>query len=124
MLIDVYCYKVKSLQGSNLRLKELKDVFILNKLQLHNSSSVIYFQDDQISTYANEIWKSEKSKLVDHTGKVNQAPGIDEKGRTMGDIIHTYEDQLPLIPDFTFLKCSTIKESGHGFSTREERESH
>lgn len=123
MLIDVHCYTVKGVRGSKLPLRNLKDVLVLNKLQLHHSSSVIYFHDYHLSNYASEIWRSEKTKLVDHTGKVNQAPGIDESGTAMGDIIHSYEDQLPLVPSFTFLKYSSITENEYVFSTREERTS-
>ena len=120
MLIDAAAYKLKKLNSSVHSIRNLRDVALINKLQIHNSASAVYFSDFQYSQYVVELWRQEKTRLIDHIGKVVEAPGIDHNGEPMGDIIHAFEEQLPLIPKFSFLEYREVPENEYQFTSREE----
>lgn len=103
MLIDRNIYKIKKLRGNTLSVRSLQDISMINKLQIHNSVSAVYFSDFKYSQYIKELWQQENDRLVDHVGKVVEAPGYDHNGNSMGDILHFFEEQLPFIPKLSFL---------------------
>jgi hypothetical protein len=120
MLIDEAAYKIKKFHSSVYSVRNLRDVALINKLQIHNAASAVYFSEHRYSQYATELWRQEKTKLIDHIGKVVEAPGIDHNGEPMGDIIHSFEEQLPLIPKFSFLEYKEMPESEYQFSRRQD----
>lgn len=120
MLLDERTYKIKKFRNSILLVRNLIDIAALNKLQIHNASIAVYFSDYQYSHYASELWRQEKVRLVDHRGKVVEAPGVDHNGEPMGDIVHSFEEQLPFIPKFSFLEYQELPEEEYRFSLREE----
>ena len=89
-------------------------------MQIHNAVSAVYFSDFQYSQYVHGIWRQEKERLVDHKGKVVEAPGFDHTGEAMGDIFHSFEEQLPFIPRLSFLEYQETPEEEYKFSRREE----
>lgn len=104
LLYDSSIYNLKRTKNSIIKINELLDVAQLNKLQLHNASNGVYFSDFQFSKYVKDLWQQEKEKLIDHRGVVVEAPGFNDKKEAMGDIIHSYDRQLPLIPDLSFFR--------------------
>lgn len=120
MLLDKRTYKIKRFRNSILPVKNFRDIAALNKLQIHNASIAVYFSDYQYSHYISELWREEKARLVNHRGKVVEAPGIDHNGEPMGDIIHSFEEQLPFIPRFSFLEYQELPEKEYRFSMREK----
>lgn len=118
MLIDEARYHIKRLHGAVLAGRALADVASINKLQIHNASNAVYFGELRYSQYIAELWRQEKSRLRDHRGNVVEAPGIDQYGEPMGDILHAFEPQLPFIPRFSFLEYQELPEEEYRFSRR------
>jgi hypothetical protein len=120
MLIDERLYKINQFRSSGYPIRDLSDVAKINKLQIHNATSAIYFSDFKYSRYVSELWRQEQKTLVDHKGKLVEAPGFYHNGESMGDIIHSFEEQLPLVPKFSFLKYFEIPEREYRFSRRKD----
>lgn len=96
MLVDDYLYKLKAAAENRIFLKDLKDVASLNKLQLHAAASAIYFADEKYAAYVRSLWDQEHSTLNPHEGVTREAPGFSsETGKSIGDIFHAYERQIP-----------------------------
>ena len=119
MLIDEKKYYIKSTKNSTITLKSLKDVSIINRLQIHNATSAVYFSDYKYSGYVTDLWAIEKDRLVQHNGKVVEALGVDENNIYAGEIMHAFEEQLPLIPKLSFLSYTQLKEYDYSFSRRD-----
>ncbi|HHT9113890.1 MAG: DUF4238 domain-containing protein [Planctomycetes bacterium] len=120
LLFDANSYRIKGVRNSVLSVRDLKDVAALNKLQIHNASNAVYFSEYQYSRYVSELWRQEKTKLREHRGTVVEAPGFDHDGEPLGDIVHSFEPQLPFFPDFIFLYHEIVQEKDYRFSRREE----
>ena len=120
MLIDSRVYKIKKLRNFLVMIRDKKDIAAINKLQIHNAASAVYFSKFKYSQYVCGLWKQEKAKLADHKGKVVEAPGIDHTGEPIGDILHSFEEQLPFIPRLSFLEYQEVPEEQYIFSRREE----
>ena len=111
LLVDSYVYRIKKIIGSVVKLTQFPDVVMLNKLQIHNAASAIYFSEYKYADYVTELWRQERNELTDHRGVVVEAPGLDRNGN--GDIIHTFDRQLPLIPKLSFLQHAEVEENTH-----------
>lgn len=120
MLIDERAYKIKKLRNSILPVRNKTDIAAINKLQLHNATSAVYFSNFKYSQYVCGLWKQEKAKLVDHKGKVVEAPGFYHTGEPMGDILHSFEEQLPFMPRLSFIEYQEVREEEYRFSRRGE----
>jgi hypothetical protein len=103
MLIDEKTYQIKKLHGTVLAIRNLKDVAALNKLQIHNAFSSIYFSDIQYSEYVKHLWIQEKKKFINLECKVTEIPEFDNNGELTSYLIHSFEPQLPFIPKLSFL---------------------
>lgn len=123
MLIDERNYRIKKINDTVLPVTKLEDISALNKLQIHNASSSIYFSDYNHCCYVSELWRQEKRRLVEHQGYVNIAPGFNHNGEPLGDICHSFEKQLPYIPKFSFLKYQMLPEMKYRFARRRETSS-
>jgi len=113
LLVDSYIYKVKKLINSVVKLTQFSDIANLNKLQIHNAANTVYFSEYKYADYVSELWRQERNALSNDRGAVVEAPGVDQSGNGIGDIIHTFEHQLPLIPKFSFLQHSEVNECTH-----------
>ena len=118
MLIDERTYRIKKFRSSVLAVRDLKDVAALNKLQIHNASSAVYFSDSQYSQYVKYLWMEEKKNLVEHNGKVIETPEFDNNGELVSYLIHSFEQQLPFIPKLSFLEYQELPENDYKFSQR------
>jgi hypothetical protein len=118
MLIDERAYRIKKLRGSVLAVRDLKDVAALNKLQIHNASSAVYFSDNQYSQYVANLWMQEKRKLVEHQCKIIEASGFYHDGKPIDEILQFFELQLPFIPKLSFLEYQELPENDYKFSPR------
>lgn len=104
-------------------ITKLEDIAALNKLQIHNANSSVYFSDYKYCGYVSELWRQEKRRLVEHHGYVNLAPGFSHDGEPLGDICHSFEKQLLYIPKFTFLNYQMLPEMKYRFARRREMSS-
>ncbi|MEZ8321484.1 DUF4238 domain-containing protein [Vibrio splendidus] len=120
ILLDVFVYRIKKFRDGIYPVRSLSDVAALNKLQLHNALSTVYFHDDKYSKYVESLWNDEKLKLFDHQGRVVEAPGKYHYGEDAGDILHAYEPQLPFIPKFSFLDYEEVLAEEFDFFTRDD----
>lgn len=116
MLIDERVYKINGLQNDNLFITDLNDVSALNKLQIHNAVNTIYFSDFRYSSYIHELWQEEKNILI----KNNQDEFINLLSELnnieMFDITHSFEKQLPYIPNFSFLEYQELLEKDYKYN--------
>jgi len=113
MLIDPSVYKWRCTKNMTIAVRALKDIAFLNKLQIHNASSAIYFSDYKFGAYVHALFEDEKEALRQHHGSINEAPGIDANGDSMGEVFHSFEKQLPLIPRLGFLKYEELEEENY-----------
>jgi hypothetical protein len=65
------------------------------------------------------LWEQERTRLADNRGAVYEAPGFDQNGESMGDILHSFERQLPLIPRLGFVQYNEVQEGEYRFARRE-----
>lgn len=120
LLFDSRVYRVKGGICAVRKIRSLRDVAAMNKLQIHNASLAVYFSNYMHASYVEELWRQERQHLRGNEGKVLEAPGYDETGASMGDIVHSFTPQLPYLPEFTFLRYDAIDESEYQFSSRAE----
>jgi len=118
MLIDEKKYQIKKLHGTVLAIRNLKDLAVLNKLQIHNAFSSIYFSDIQYSEYVKHLWTQEKKNLIELEFKVTEIPEFDNKGELTSYLIHSFEPQLPFIPKLSFLDYQELPEKDYKFNRR------
>jgi hypothetical protein len=121
-LVDSACYTVNRVRNHQIQLRDLRDVAALNRLQIHAASTCAYFQDEAMARYITHLWEEERKSLNDHAGKVVEAPGFDvDTGEALGDILHTFEPQLPYHLRLSFLGYQEADERQYQFSRRSER---
>ena len=121
-LVDSDRYTVKRLRDHQVCLHDLRDVAALNKLQIHGASTCAYFHDDAMARYVSHLWEDEGRSLSEHAGKVVEAPGCDaNSGEPLGDILHTFQPQLPFHLRLSFLNWQQADEHQYRFSRRSER---
>lgn len=121
-LLDDSVYKVRCRLPDVLPVRDLRDVSTLNRMQIHNAASAVYFHHRSFSPYVVSLWLQEHRLLEENRGAVVEAPGVDQRGEPVGDIFHCFEKQLPLIPRLSFLKYSQIPQhSEYPFSRRDAR---
>jgi uncharacterized protein DUF4238 len=118
ILIDGKVYRIKGLRNSIVKMRNLADVAALNKLEVHNATSAVYFSEYRFSQYVSNLWRQERKRLADHQGKVVEAPGFDENGEPIGDIFHSFQPQLPLIPRLSFLEYRELPAKEYRFGSR------
>lgn len=121
VFLDESVYQLTRRTADFLPVRDLLDVSILNRLQIQNASSAVYFHDYTFAPYVVSLWRQERPRLADNRGAVVEAPGFDHNGQPMGDIFHSFEKQLPLIPRLGFLRYIEEPEREYRFSRREER---
>lgn len=119
LLLDAKSYKVTRVIDSQIVLKSLDDVAGLNKIQIHASTNCVYFSDYKFAPYVQNLWEQEKASLSKNLGMVVQAAGrSSETGAPMGDIIHSFQPQLPYRLKLSFLAHDVIGDAGYRFSRR------
>jgi hypothetical protein len=113
-LIDPATYRLRRLRGSLISITNLSDVAGLNKLQIHNASSAVYFADFRYARYVHALWQQEQHRLSDHVGQVVEVPALDEHGNPTGnDILHAFEPQLPMRLSLSFIEHELIRPSDY-----------
>lgn len=124
MLLDAACYRVRHLRDHQIQVRELNDVVSLNKLQIHAASACIYFHDFRFAPYVAELWRQERAALAEHAGTVVEAPGFEaQSGNPIGDIVHSFQPQLPFVLALSFLQYEVLGDDRCQFERRSERRS-
>lgn len=105
MLFDETAYDIRGARDGRIAVREFADVVSLNKLQLHAASDCVYYDRESWGPYVHALWSQESRRLSSHKGKVVQAPGFDaETGEALGDIVHSFNPQLPIRLRLSFLR--------------------
>lgn len=112
MFIDHKAYNLQGESKGALNIKFVKDVDQLNKLQILNSSSAVYFGNPEGSTYVYRLW-SEVRRYLDDTPKGMIGEALLQDGEDTKEVIHIYDRQLPLMPSFSFLKYEKASRDSH-----------
>lgn len=119
LLLDDARYKLKRVRDNKVKINDLRDVMALNKLQIHASASCIYFNDIKFDAYVREIWQQERQKLTSHSGRVIEAPSFAaENGEPLGDVVHSFEPQLPYRLSLSFISHPIISDDKYRFDHR------
>ncbi|WP_423822117.1 DUF4238 domain-containing protein [Salinisphaera sp. SPP-AMP-43] len=118
MMLDGDAYGIKGRCHSAKAVRDLRDVAAINKLQLHSAVNSIYFSSESHARYVQELWRQEKGRLSKHAGIVTEAPGFDQIGESIGDVIHSYQPQLSFMPKLSFLRYQAISEEQYAHPRR------
>ena len=119
LFLDEKVYQLKPKNVEFLPVRDLLDISALNRLQIQNASSAAYFHDYKFAQYVTSLWEQERTRLSDNRGALVEAPGFDQNGESTGDIIHSFERQLPLIPRLGFIQYNEVLEREYRFARRE-----
>ncbi len=120
LLLDPMAYHVYTGHDYIVHVESLDDVNQLNKLQIHNSFKSVYFGDYKFAAYMKSLWVEERSCLAKAEDRFIQAPGYDQSGNPIGDIIHIYEPLLPFRLRLSFLTHDIIGDGDFKFARRHE----
>jgi hypothetical protein len=117
-LVDPETYRVKGVRDDQVSVRSLLDVANLNKLQLHNAASTVYFSDFRHAIYVKGLWEEENKRFQEHVMKVIEAPSFDRHGEPMGAILHCFESQLPVKLTLSFLEHVVIGDGDYRSARR------
>lgn len=119
LLIDPMHYSVKRIRAGNVvHVRELRNVAIINKLQIHSATTAIYFSDYKHADYVRSIWSEENKKLSANLVAVVEAPSFDHKGTPQGEIVHSFAPMLPVNLSLSFLEHEILGDSDYSFAER------
>ncbi|WP_345988734.1 DUF4238 domain-containing protein [Sulfurimonas sp. HSL1-2] len=79
------------------------DIASINKLQLHHSLNAIYFSENVSPKYIRKLWKQQRHSFRTDKMKVVVASALDHKGNDMGEVMHSYEPQIPYSLNLSFI---------------------
>jgi hypothetical protein len=109
VLWDRRRYHVTGHDGWMLHLTCESDIDALNCLQLHGARSSVYFGRSEDRPYVRDLWERQRDALSVPRPNVGSAPGIDALTREpIGDIIHTFEPQLPYDLTLSFVSYAPV----------------
>ena len=119
LLLDEGVY-TGSLIGNNFfEIENDCDVTSINKLQLHHSLNAIYFSEDMDFKYIKRLWRQQRNSLKKITPNFVTAPAMDHDGVAMGDIMHSFEPQIPHTLNLSFLSSNILDDSSYIFRYRD-----
>lgn len=107
MLYDKNAYKIIGETKDCFSLKHSSDVDELNKVQICNAASTVYFDDYGLAPYITRLWGLTKAHL-ENTPKGIVQEGILLDGDDEKEIVHFFEKQIPLMPKLSFVKYEEI----------------
>lgn len=119
LLIDARRYKVKRVVNYNtVNIKDTNDVSLINRLQILSATSSIYFSDYRYKDYVHYLWSLDGDKDYDNSAVIVEAPGFDQDGNRIGDIMHSYAPLLPIKMRLSFLDHLILGDEQYQFEER------
>jgi hypothetical protein len=105
LLVDHAVYHTPCIPDSNVELTAPGDVATLNSLQVYGSQNCVYFSNQSDSAYVRDFIAVRPPNEDDHLGGFNvlrpeRQAGLDGEG----ELLHTYEPQLPVDLDLSFIR--------------------
>ncbi len=118
LLLDENIYNGSLIGNNFFEIENDFDVTSINKLQLHHSSNAVYFSEEMNQKYIKKLWKQERSSLKSLNINFNVAPAIDHNGIAMGDVMHSFEPQIPYRLNLSFLSSEILDDKHYTCSCR------
>lgn len=119
LLLDENTYRIRGLRSKNIiHIRQLSDVSMLNRLQLHSASNSVYFSEYKCDEYVRTLWRQERISITDNLVNVVEAPGVDEEGNQEGELLHTFAPLLPIELRLSFLSHAIIDDKSYKFERR------
>lgn len=103
LLIDETAYSGELIGKHYFEITNSFDISNINKLQLHNSSKAIYFSEDTSKKNMKKLWRQQRKKFQTKKIEFIVAPAFDHDGAAMGDVMHSFECQLPFMLNLSFI---------------------
>ncbi|MCT9812431.1 DUF4238 domain-containing protein [Acidovorax sp. Be4] len=116
---DPLSYNVRKGENGIRTTNIASDITSLNRLQFHTASNCVYYAKNSDDSYLQYLWKTEHSNLV---GKNLVSREFNHQARSDGtssSILMTYEPQIPIDLNLSFLSVKNI-EFPSEINTREE----
>ncbi|TDR73356.1 DUF4238 domain-containing protein [Paludibacterium purpuratum] len=93
-------------------LKNENDVHEINKLQLHESFSSVYFGSEKHEAYLEKLWKDANPSQEKGRKSIEQLPELTLDGIPTGrHVFSTSEPEPTFFPSLSFLKCKDLSQS-------------
>lgn len=120
LLIDAKRYKVKRVVNNNtIYIKDINDISLINRLQILSATSSVYFSDYKHKDYVHYLWSLDEDKDYDNSAIIVEAPGFDQDGNSIGDIMHSYAPLLPIKLRLSFLHHLILGDEQYHFEERD-----
>jgi|GEM_PF-1657732 len=107
LLYDPAVYHLKQAAALCQEITSVADIANLNALQIHAAEQNVYFSDATVEPSLRELLtaqrpllKADQGRLLVHSGDDVQFEG---REKPSGELIHTFEDQLPVTLDLSIL---------------------
>lgn len=119
MLSDDQVYGGNRLKSVFIDIMERCDVSQLNALQLHHSLNAVYFADADDEEYVTLLWSAHKNRIVPPRMDfgIRKEWLVDGKPPD-GTLYHTFEPQLNIKLDLSFIECTPAKAEDYKFRRR------
>lgn len=119
MMIDPEAYTGTFANGPFCDITDRSDVSHLNALQMHHSSSAIYFADISDAEYVEALFQTHAPRIVkpQATFRVRTDVLVDGKPSD-GEVMHAFEPQLNHNLSLSFVDCTPVMPEGVSFRHR------
>jgi len=118
LLLDESVYNGSLMGNHFFEIENEHDITSINKLQLHHSLNAIYYSEDIDLRYIKRLWRQQRSSLKQVGTNFITAPAINHDGISMGDIMHSFEPQIPYMLNLSFLSSDILDDSKYIFRYR------
>lgn len=110
---DPKVYTVAADDKNVVHVTQEEDVSALNKLQLHNAHSCVYFGKPDKSEYVRALWEQEIEGHGRVLGEFEKGQGYDsQSGAKIGTIFHMFEPQVQYPLRLSFVRGNAITDPG------------
>ncbi len=118
LLIDEIVYHGNIIGKHFFEIDNNFDITNINKLQLQHSMNSIYFSDSMDTKNIKRLWRQQRSTLKTTRMEVNVGVGKNTNGNSIGDIVHSFEPQLPFLLNLSFLESEILSDEHYFFRYR------
>ena len=118
LLIDHDGYRGRFKNSPFIDVTERSDVSQLNALQLHHSLNTIYFAVAQAGEYVLDLWNAHKGRIVQPAINGTWKRGWLVDGKPVSDLYHSFEPQLSIRLQLSFIECDPISDQDFKFRHR------
>ncbi len=117
-LFDAEHYRGRCQDATHVEIANQRDVVQLNKLQLHHAHQVAYFGGPAMYQKLRRFWRQERHNFRPLDTRLNKAPGFNQHGASVGEMIHVFDPQPSFIPNLSFVEHEPLPEREFRFRRR------